>query len=110
MELLKVTSLETTLNLVELEIGRQKYCCMKDEVKHAFFEMQRYEKGDRTGNFTQMLIDLVAKADEFNKRKLLMSFPEVVGAYLVWYYKEMGETKFADDDELFEGVQKRLAE
>jgi len=36
--------------------------------------------------FTAQLLRLVAKADDENRNKLHLAFPEVVDAYFDWYY------------------------
>lgn len=44
-------------------------------------ENYQYFLVDRCGSFYTRLFDLIAKADPFNKRKLLKSFPAEVYAY-----------------------------
>lgn len=52
-------------------------------------------------NFTQKLIQLIAKADTENKSKLAKGFPVVVCCYLLWYYKVAFGKHFAGDEEFF---------
>ncbi len=38
-----------------------------------------------TGCFSNMLYDLIVKADKYNREKLSKAFPEYVDAYTLWY-------------------------
>lgn len=107
MTLLKVKNMNDTKNMVDFEIDGKKYCVMKWHLQRALGEVKRWQ---HTGgsNFTIQLIQLIAKADDENKKKLLAGFPDVVCAYLMWYFKEGFEQKFDNDETFFEAINKRL--
>lgn len=107
---LKIEDVEETLNMIDLVIDSKKYCIMKDSLLKALKEVEIWQYAGSGSNFTQKLIELIAKADRYNQKKLLLSFPEVVGAYLIWHNQRFGEKTFTNDKELFEYMEKRLTE
>lgn len=107
MTMLKVRNMNDTKNMVDFEIDGKKYCVMKWHLQRALSEVKRWQY---TGgnNFTIQLIQLVAKTDDENKKKILAGFPEVICAYLMWFFKEGFGQKFEDDETFFEAMSKRL--
>ena len=70
---------------VEFVINGKRYAVLKGDLKHAIKEVERWQSCGGS-NFTIKLIELIAKADERNKDKILQGFPEEMCAYLLWYY------------------------
>lgn len=107
MVALKIEEMSDTKSMVDFVINGKKYCGMKSRLWWAITEVKRWQ---HTGgsNFTIQLIQLIAKADDENKKKILAGFPEVVCAYLMWFFKEGFEQKFTDDETFFEAMSKRL--
>ena len=70
---------------VEFTINNKLYGVSISELKKAYKEVERWQSLGGS-NFTIKLIELIAKADKYNKEKILKGFPEVVCAYLIWYW------------------------
>ena len=102
---LKVSNMAQTLNFVDFEFNNQKYAINKSDLIKAFEELKIwYESWNRT-NFSQKLIELICKADDYNKIKIAKSYPEFICAYYCWYYKEfMGKKYTIDDPEMIDYV------
>ena len=104
---LKIERISDSKNLVDFVVDGNVYCAMKSKVKWALCELKRWQYTSGS-NFTHQLFNLIAKADEENKLKLLKGFPAVMCAYLMWYYKESFDTKYFDDETFFEKTLERL--
>lgn len=72
-------------HFVEFVINGKIYAVLKDDLKYAIKEVERWQSCGGS-NFTIKLIELIAKADEHNKDKILKGFPEEMCAYLLRYY------------------------
>ena len=105
--MLIIEEIKTTKNFIDVRINGEVYTMMKENLKWAVTEVKRWQFSGGT-NFSQKLIQLIAKADDSNKEKLLKGFPEEVSAYLFWYYKNIGETHYNTDEEFFEAMNKLL--
>jgi len=55
-------------------------------MRNAIFEVWCW-KFSNTGCFSNMLLELIAKADSSNKERLRMSFPGEVAAFEMWHEK-----------------------
>lgn len=107
MSALRVEEMSDTKNMVDFVINGKKYCVMKGYLWWAITEVKRWQYSGGS-NFTLQLISLIAKADDENKQKILKGFPEVVCAYLLWYYKEAFGVKYNSDQEFFDCMRVRL--
>ena len=70
-------------------------------------ELKRWQYSGGS-NFTLQLFNLISKADDENKQKILIGFPAEICAYLMWYYKESFDVKYESDEDFFEQTAKRL--
>lgn len=80
-----ITEIKKDKCLVEFVISGRRYTVLTDDLKHAIKEVERWQSCGGS-NFTTKLIELIAKADKYNKAKILQGFPEEMLAYLLWYY------------------------
>lgn len=80
-----ITEIKKDKYLVEFVINGRRYTVLTDYLKHAIKEVERWQCCGGS-NFTIKLIELIAKADEHNKEKILKGFPEEMCAYLLWYW------------------------
>lgn len=80
-----ITEIKKDKYVVDFVINNKKYVVMKENLKHAIKEVERWQSCGGSG-FNIKLIELIAKADENNKEKILKGFPEEMCAYLLWYY------------------------
>lgn len=71
--------------LVEFVINGRRYTVLTDELKHAIKDIKIWQQCGGT-YFTIKLLELIEKADEYNKERILKGFPEVMCAYLIWYW------------------------
>lgn len=108
---MKVSDLEIEKNVcfVYLTIEDEKYVMEipKNRLLNALKSVEIWQNYS-SNSFNIKLIELIAKADNENKAKLLKAFPEFVIVYLLWFYKEIKTLKFADDEEFFEYMSDKL--
>ena len=71
--------------IVEFVINDKRYAVSTDELKHAIKDVEIWQQCGGT-YFTIKLLELIGKADEYNKERILRGFPEVMCAYLIWYW------------------------
>lgn len=80
-----ITEIKKDKYLVEFVINGRRYTVLTGDLKHAIKEVERWQSCGGS-NFTTKLIELIAKADKYNKDKILQGFPEEMCAYLLWYW------------------------
>ena len=107
MTSLRIEEMTDTKNMVDFIVNDKKYCVMKGRLKWALYELKRWQYCGGS-NFTCKLFDLIAKADDSNKQKILMGFPAEMCAYLMWYYKESFNVKYQSCKDFCEQTEKRL--
>jgi len=56
-------------------------------------EIAKYYEAGTLGSFSTGLMQLFMKADNQNKQKLAISFPEYYEAYNLWFHKPEGWNK-----------------
>lgn len=106
---MQVTEMGMTKSMVEFEIKGKKYIVMKSSLRTALKEVERWQISGGS-NFTIKLIELIAKADNENKERILKGFPEVVCAYLLWFYKIAFGQLFESDEKFFEEMYRLLGD
>lgn len=74
---------------IEVTLYNKIYLMNKGYLRWALGEVRRWQGG--ATNFTCKLMELIAKADCENKKKIAKAFPEEVFAYLMWYHNESDE-------------------
>lgn len=80
-----IEEIKTVGGMVNFQINNKLYVVPKCHLKRALNEVERWQNCGGSG-FTIKLIELIAKADKYNKEKILKGFPEEICAYLLWYY------------------------
>jgi hypothetical protein len=65
--------------------------CHPDERLATTGQLARFLGGDAT-SFTGLLLDLIAKADPPNRRRLGIAFPETVATWAIWMATEPAPT------------------
>jgi hypothetical protein len=80
-----ITEIKKDKYLVEFVINGRRYTVLTGDLKYAIKEVERWQSCGGS-SFNIKLIELIAKADEHNKLKILQGFPEEMCAYLLWYY------------------------
>lgn len=97
MTTLRIEKLDESDNLIsfqEITTG-VKAQIMKDNFIQAIQRLYFWRKDICQTNFTSMLYILLNKADDRNKMKIFVGFPEETIAYLLWYTnKEVSEATF----------------
>ena len=83
-------------NMVNFQINKKLYIVQKACLKHALEEVVRWQNYGGS-NFTIKLLELISKADKYNKEKILKGFPEEVCAYLLWYYNSPFKRELLED-------------
>lgn len=73
----------------------------------AIKDVQRWQYTD-SNSFNIQLIKLIAKADDNNKSKLMQVYPEFVIAHNLWFWKDVFDIKYQDDEHFFDYVFARL--
>lgn len=101
MTSLRIEEMSDTKNMVDFVIKGKRYCVMKGCLRQALLECKRWQYSGGS-NFTIKLFDLIAKADDENKQKILLGFPSEVCAYLMWFYEESFGVKHQSEEEFFE--------
>jgi 2-oxo-4-hydroxy-4-carboxy--5-ureidoimidazoline (OHCU) decarboxylase len=87
-----------TLNMLgfqELVTGN-KFILMKENFAKAVRELRYWQQNPTANNFHSMLYNLICKADERNKTKLLTGFPDEMTAYLLWYKSTSSDDFFKE--------------
>lgn len=57
---------------------------MDESMISAVFELEMWQRRSATTNFSALLYDLIAKADQHNFARLTIAFPFHVQAYVLW--------------------------
>ena len=106
-----IEEMSDTKSMVDFVIDGKKYCVMKNRLKSALVECKIWQFTGGT-NFTCKLFDLIAKADDYNKLKILLGFPAEMCAYLMWFHKSIFGVKCdpftCSDIEFFNKAFERL--
>ncbi|MBR5304902.1 MAG: hypothetical protein IKU37_08780 [Candidatus Gastranaerophilales bacterium] len=71
--------------LIEFVVNNKAYIVSTNELKRACKDVEMWQQCGGT-YFTIKLLELIGKADEHNKERILQGFPEVMCAYLLWYW------------------------
>lgn len=80
-----ITEIKKDKYVVDFVINGRRYTVLTDNLKYAIKEVERWQNCGGS-SFNIKLIELIAKADEHNKDKILQGFPEEMCAYLIWYW------------------------
>lgn len=102
-----VTKMFLSKNFVECIVDGKICNLDRSHLNWAIKEVERWQYGNTT-NFTSKLFELLSKADNLNKRKIFMGFPEETIAYLMWYTKVGFGKRYNEDREFFESMDKVL--
>jgi len=97
MTTLIIRKIESSKNLIcfeELTTG-MKAQLMKENMHRAMENLYYWRKDICATNFCSMLFNLLCKADDRNKMKIFVGFPEETICYLLWYTnREVSEATF----------------
>ena len=91
-----IEEIKTVGNMVNFQINKKLYVIQKACLRHALNEVGRWQNCGGSG-FSIKLIELIAKADKYNKEKIIKGFPEAVCAYLLWYYNSPFKKELFED-------------
>lgn len=92
----KTNSSKNLICFEELTTGL-KAQLMKENVYKAMQNLYFWQKNSDLTNFSSMLYQLLCKADDSNKLKIFVGFPEETVCFLLWYTnREESEQKFFD--------------
>jgi len=97
MTFLRIQKIDESKSLITFEeiTTGIKAQLMKEQVYKAMQNLQYWRKDINATNFTSMLYVLLSKADDRNKLKIFVGFPEEAVCWLLWYTnKEVSETTF----------------
>ena len=90
----KIDSSKSLITFEELTTG-VKAQLMKESVHKAMQNLYYWRKDIGATNFTSMLFHFLSKADDKNKMKIFVGFPEEAICYLLWYTnREVSEATF----------------
>lgn len=79
----------------------------RNELVNALRDVYRWQYSDGS-SFSSKLIDLIAKADENNKAKLMKVYPKAVVAYILWFWKDAFNVNYKNDDDFFDYMCDKL--
>lgn len=97
MTILRIKKIEESDNFITFkEIYTQTECQVeRSKFVHAMKNLYYWRRDTFPSSFSDMLYQLLNKADDENKMKIFKGFPEATICYLLWYTnKDKSETTF----------------
>lgn len=94
--------------MIEVVVENIRYLLSRKELKQGIERVFNWQYCKGT-DFGTKLVELIAKADDNNRFKIMRGFPETVIAYLLWFNKEFNGTVFNDNNEFFECMRMKLS-
>ena len=98
MTQLKIIKMQETKSMIDFSecYSGLNICLMKSNFNRAFNRFKIWRNNQFGTDFTSELFRLACHADDNNKYKLLVGFPDEMVVYLLWYKSE-SEEKFFEE-------------